>query len=400
MGLSRPGVESTLFRARKRLTEEYDELVSGQRCLRIQSIIAAAGERRARRARHAPPRAPRLALPAVPPQAIAAGLDAASLARKPAPPRDREQRRRLPAAPGLPARALLARQRADGAGLRADGRRVVEGRGGRRDAARRGRRRGRRPADRRRGAGRRARRSRRPRRAPSGSRRLPPAGARAAPARSASRTKLRQDHSRAGSRTRRRATRPRGARARRRRAPRRVAAARDLPDDAGVRRTGGSGYRSIERRPQAQRHRQRRAEADRGHCPGRPSRRPTRSTRAVRDTGQAVTNTVTGLRTPWAEPSPGRDRRSAARPARCGGAVGGATGAAGGAVGGRRSTAPRAARSAAPRARWARRPWSAARRVRLEAAVEDTTGRSERCGRRCDGQPARPRRLTSRGRAV
>ena len=43
MGLSRPGVESTLFRARKRLTEEYDELVTGQRCVRIQSIIAAAG---------------------------------------------------------------------------------------------------------------------------------------------------------------------------------------------------------------------------------------------------------------------------------------------------------------------------------------------------------------------
>src|SRR6476620_9583467 len=43
MGLSRPGVESTLFRARKRLGEEYDELVSGQRCQRIQSIIAAAG---------------------------------------------------------------------------------------------------------------------------------------------------------------------------------------------------------------------------------------------------------------------------------------------------------------------------------------------------------------------
>ena len=40
MGLSRPSVESTLFRARRRLTEEYDELVSGQRCLRIQTIIA------------------------------------------------------------------------------------------------------------------------------------------------------------------------------------------------------------------------------------------------------------------------------------------------------------------------------------------------------------------------
>lgn len=44
MGLSRPGVESTLFRARKRLTEEYDELVSGQRCQRIQGIIAVAAE--------------------------------------------------------------------------------------------------------------------------------------------------------------------------------------------------------------------------------------------------------------------------------------------------------------------------------------------------------------------
>ncbi len=31
MGLSRPGVESTLVRARKRLGEEYDELVSGHR---------------------------------------------------------------------------------------------------------------------------------------------------------------------------------------------------------------------------------------------------------------------------------------------------------------------------------------------------------------------------------
>ena len=44
MGLSRPSVESTLFRARRRLTEEYDELISGQRCTRIQSIIGTAGE--------------------------------------------------------------------------------------------------------------------------------------------------------------------------------------------------------------------------------------------------------------------------------------------------------------------------------------------------------------------
>src|SRR3954449_5561416 len=32
MGMTRPSVESTLFRARKRLSEEYEELVSGQRC--------------------------------------------------------------------------------------------------------------------------------------------------------------------------------------------------------------------------------------------------------------------------------------------------------------------------------------------------------------------------------
>src|SRR6476661_6643812 len=43
LGMSRPSVESTLFRARRRLTEEYDELVSGERCQRIQAIIAASG---------------------------------------------------------------------------------------------------------------------------------------------------------------------------------------------------------------------------------------------------------------------------------------------------------------------------------------------------------------------
>ena len=46
LGMSRPAVESTLFRARRRLTEEYDDLVSGARCRRIQSLIAAAGETR------------------------------------------------------------------------------------------------------------------------------------------------------------------------------------------------------------------------------------------------------------------------------------------------------------------------------------------------------------------
>ena len=58
MGMSRAGVESTLFRARKRLGEEYDELASGARCLRVQGIIATReneklGARDARRlARH------------------------------------------------------------------------------------------------------------------------------------------------------------------------------------------------------------------------------------------------------------------------------------------------------------------------------------------------------------
>ncbi len=42
LGLSRPAVESTLFRARRRLGEEYEELVSGERCERVQRIIAAA----------------------------------------------------------------------------------------------------------------------------------------------------------------------------------------------------------------------------------------------------------------------------------------------------------------------------------------------------------------------
>ena len=44
LGMSRPAVESTLFRARRRLTEEYDELVSGRRCERVQAVITAAAE--------------------------------------------------------------------------------------------------------------------------------------------------------------------------------------------------------------------------------------------------------------------------------------------------------------------------------------------------------------------
>jgi len=58
LGMSRPAVESTLFRARKRLTAEYEEIVSGAGCRRVQRVVdacggAAAGPRDQRRmARH------------------------------------------------------------------------------------------------------------------------------------------------------------------------------------------------------------------------------------------------------------------------------------------------------------------------------------------------------------
>ena len=38
-GMSRPMVESTLFRARRKLAEEYDELASGRRCLHVQTVV-------------------------------------------------------------------------------------------------------------------------------------------------------------------------------------------------------------------------------------------------------------------------------------------------------------------------------------------------------------------------
>ena len=40
--MRRPAVESTLFRARRKLETEYDELRSGERCRRVQGIVAAA----------------------------------------------------------------------------------------------------------------------------------------------------------------------------------------------------------------------------------------------------------------------------------------------------------------------------------------------------------------------
>lgn len=45
MDMSKPGVESTLFRARRRLHAEYDELVSGRRCEQVQTMIVAGDER-------------------------------------------------------------------------------------------------------------------------------------------------------------------------------------------------------------------------------------------------------------------------------------------------------------------------------------------------------------------
>jgi RNA polymerase sigma factor (sigma-70 family) len=83
MGMSRPAVESTLFRARRRLTEEYDDLVSGARCMRIQGLIATAagtrlGTRESRRlARHVSHCQPCRR------EAMAAGLDAAILTHAP-----------------------------------------------------------------------------------------------------------------------------------------------------------------------------------------------------------------------------------------------------------------------------------------------------------------------------
>jgi RNA polymerase sigma factor (sigma-70 family) len=86
LGMSRPSVESTLFRARRRLTEEYEELRTGERCLRIQEIIARAsaastvrlGLRDQRRVgshiSHCQPCRK---------HAVMAGLDAAGIARRP-----------------------------------------------------------------------------------------------------------------------------------------------------------------------------------------------------------------------------------------------------------------------------------------------------------------------------
>jgi RNA polymerase sigma factor (sigma-70 family) len=43
MGMTRPVVESTLFRARKRLGQEYEEIASGQRCEQVHVVVDAGG---------------------------------------------------------------------------------------------------------------------------------------------------------------------------------------------------------------------------------------------------------------------------------------------------------------------------------------------------------------------
>src|SRR5918999_735971 len=83
MGMSRPAVESTLFRARRRLSEEYDELVTGARCRRIREVIARAGSgrlgvRESRRlARHVSH------CQSCRREALAAGMDSAALTHVP-----------------------------------------------------------------------------------------------------------------------------------------------------------------------------------------------------------------------------------------------------------------------------------------------------------------------------
>jgi RNA polymerase sigma factor (sigma-70 family) len=45
LGMEKPLVQSSLFRARRRLSQEYEELVSGRRCQHVQGVIATDGER-------------------------------------------------------------------------------------------------------------------------------------------------------------------------------------------------------------------------------------------------------------------------------------------------------------------------------------------------------------------
>jgi RNA polymerase sigma factor (sigma-70 family) len=84
LGMSRPSVESTLFRARRRLAEEYEELVTGERCLRIQSIISGVAARSALGVRDQRRVGSHISYcQPCRKQAIVAGLDAAAMARRP-----------------------------------------------------------------------------------------------------------------------------------------------------------------------------------------------------------------------------------------------------------------------------------------------------------------------------
>jgi RNA polymerase sigma factor (sigma-70 family) len=112
MGMTRPAVESTLFRARRRLSEEYEELISGERCMRVQTIIVAAAEgavgvrdsrRLARHLAHCQPCRR---------EALAAGLDRGLLVRRPAAER---AARRVAAFLPLPAFLRLRRGVSDAA---------------------------------------------------------------------------------------------------------------------------------------------------------------------------------------------------------------------------------------------------------------------------------------------
>ena len=86
LGMSRPSVESTLFRARRRLTEEYEELRTGERCLRIQEIIGRASEASVVRLGLRDQRRVGSHISHCQPcrkHAVMAGLDAAGIARRP-----------------------------------------------------------------------------------------------------------------------------------------------------------------------------------------------------------------------------------------------------------------------------------------------------------------------------
>lgn len=107
MGISKAGVESTLFRARKRLGEQYDDVATGRRCVRVCTTVALAAEtateRGRRRTGQAAPR------PVAPPRRLAAARPRAAAAP---PPTAARPTARPPAGPvtpwGGPARTSAA----------------------------------------------------------------------------------------------------------------------------------------------------------------------------------------------------------------------------------------------------------------------------------------------------